>query len=108
MPYLVVGLGWFAFLMLALKVRMTEPVFLWVWAHGTILEKSGYGAGFWAPRAILLAVYMAVAVLAWFLVELGDRDLRHVWRRAVLAWLGIQIVFCLIAAFLTRTGVLEE
>src|SRR5262245_2541352 len=104
-PYVVVGLAWFAFLMLAFKVRMLEPDFLWVFAHGSILETAGAGTGFWAPRAILLASYAAAAVLAWFLVELGGRDPRHVWRRAIVTWIGIQILFCLVAAFLIHTGV---
>src|SRR5262245_24511397 len=107
-PYLVVGLAWFLFLMLAFKVRMIEPVFLWVWAHGSIVETVGLGRGFWAPRAVLLGVYAALSVRAWLLIEIGGRDPRYVWRRAVLAWVVIQALFCLIAGFLVRTGVLYE
>lgn len=106
-PYVVVGLAWFAFLMVAFRVRMIEPVFLWVFAHGLILDNLNV-LGFWAPRLATLGAYMAAALLAWFLCELGGRNSKHVWRRAVLAWVGIQAIFCLIAAFLMNTGVVHE
>jgi hypothetical protein len=106
-PYLVVGLAWFAFLMVAFRVRMIEPVFLWVFAHGLILDNL-HILGFWAPRLITFGAYMAAALLAWFLFELGGRKPEHVWRRAVIAWVCIQVIFCLIAAFLTSTGVVHE
>ena len=86
---------------------MIEPVFLWVFAHGLILDNLNI-LGFWAPRAATLGAYMAAALLAWFLFELGGRNPNRVWRRAVLAWVGIQALFCLIAAFLMSTGVVHE
>ena len=108
LPYLAVGLAWFAFLMIAFRVRMIEPVFLWVYAHGMIVETTFARQGFWTARALLLAAYLAAAIFAWFLIELGGRDPDHVWRRAVVGWIGIQVVFCAIAAFLLHTGVLHE
>ncbi len=107
-PYLIVGLAWFAFLMLAFKVRMIEPVFLWVFTQGLIVEMVLAREGLWAARPLLFGAYMAAAILAWFLVELGGRNPRHVWRRAILAWIGIQTLYCLIATFLVYTGVIHE
>jgi hypothetical protein len=106
-PYLVVGLVWFAFLLVAFRVRMIEPVFLWVFAHGLILDNLNI-LGFWAPILTTLGAYLAAALLAWFLCELGGRKPEHVWRRALLAWVCIQVIFCLVAAFLMYTGVVHE
>ena len=93
--------------MVAFRVRMIEPVFLWVFAHGLILDNL-HILGFWAPRLVTLGAYTAAALLAWFLFELGGRKAQHVWRRAVIGWIVIQAVFCLGAAFLISTGVIHE
>ncbi len=108
LPYLVVGLAWWAFLMIALTVRMNEPIFLWVLTQGLLIEKVSWSQGFWSSRALLLAVYMLAAIAAWWLVERGDRDPSHVWRRAIVAWIGIQALYCLAATLLVRVGLLYE
>lgn len=108
-PYFVVGLAWFVFLMVALKVRMIEPVYLWVLTQGLLVEKVfGNAGGWWSSRLLLLAAYMAAAFLGWWLVERPGTDPRHVWRRAALTWLGIEAIYSVIATTLVRTGVLYE
>jgi hypothetical protein len=105
-PYLLVGLLWFAFLMFALKVRLVEPVFLWVLTQGLLVEQIS--SGFWSSRAVLFAAYMAAGLIAWWIIERPGRDPGHVWRRAVLAWLGIQILYCAVATALVQAGILYE
>jgi len=105
-PYLIVGLAWWGFLMFALRVPLIQPVFLWVLTQGLLIEKISHG--FWSSRGILLAIYLGAAVAAWWLVERKGRDPRHVWRRAVLAWVGIQILYSLTAAILVQVGILYE
>lgn len=106
LPYLIVGLAWFAFLLFALRVPLIEPVFLWVLTQGLLVEKIS--GGFWSSRAVLLFAYISAAAVAWWLVERGGRDPRHVWRRAILSWLLIQIAYCIAATLLVRTGLLYE
>lgn len=103
-PYVVVGLTWWGFLMLALKVPLIKPVFLWVLTQGLLVEKISHG--FWSSRGVLLAAYLGAAVVAWWAVERNRRDPQHVWRRAVLAWIGVQAIYCLIATLLVQVGVL--
>jgi hypothetical protein len=106
LPYFVVGVAWFVFLLFALRVRLMEPVFLWVLTQSLLVERVSHG--FWSSRGVLLAAYMAAAFAAWWLVERTGRDPRHVWRRAVLAWIGIQIAYCLTATILVQAGILYE
>jgi hypothetical protein len=106
LPYFSVGLAWFAFLMFALKVRLVEPVFLWVLTQGLLVEQIS--TGFWSSRAVLFAAYMAAGFIAWWIIERPGRDPGHVWRRAVLAWLGIQILYCAVATALVQAGILYE
>ncbi len=108
-PYLVIGLAWFGLLMFALRVRLVEPVFLWVMTQGLLVERVlSRGAGYWGSRLFLLGAYMAAALLAWWIVESPGRGARHVWRRAIVAWLGIQALYCVIATILVQTGILYE
>jgi len=107
-PYLVIALACFMFLMVASKVRMNEPVFLWVMTQGLLKEKAGMGAGYWSSVAFFLAAYLLAGVLAWWIVEREGRDPRHVWRRAFLAWIGVWAAYALIATVLVQTGVLYE
>jgi hypothetical protein len=106
LPYLVVGLAWWMFLMFALRVRLIKPVFLWVLTQGLLVEKVSNG--FWSSRGILLAAYLGAAVIAWWLIERTNRDPGHLWRRAVLAWIGIQGMYALTATILTNAGILYE
>ena len=105
-PYVVIALACFMFLMVASKVRMNEPVFLWVMTQGLLKEKAGLGAGYWSSVAFFLAAYVLAGVLAWWIVEREGRDPRHVWRRAFLAWIGVWAAYALIATVLVQTGVL--
>lgn len=107
-PYLVVGLAWLAFLMIAFKVRMIEPVFLWVLTQWLLVEKTGLSEGLWRPVILLLTAYMAAGLLAWWLVERSPRDPQHVWRRAVASWIVIQGLYSLTATLLVQTGILYE
>jgi len=105
-PDFVVGLGWFGFLLLALRVRLVEPVFLWVLTQALLVEKMSHG--FWSSRTILLGFYMGAALAVWWLIERKGRNPRHAWRRALLAWLGIQTAYGLTATFLVQAGILYD
>lgn len=108
-PYLVVGLAWFAFLMVALRVPMIEPVFLWVMTQGLLVERVvPLEGGWWISRALLLFVYMGAGLLAWWLLERPGFDPRRVWLRAALAWVGIQLAYALSATILVLAGILSE
>jgi hypothetical protein len=108
-PYLVIGLAWFGFLMMALRVRLVEPVFLWVMTQGLLVERAiGRGSGFWSSHLFLLTAYMGAALLAWWIVERPGQSAQHVWRRAILAWLGIQALYCVTATILVQAGILYE
>lgn len=106
--YLAVGLVWYAFLMVALKVRINELVFLWVLTQGLLMERVPLSRDFWSSRALLLVAYQLAGLLAWWIVERGGRNPSHVWRRALLVWVGIQIIYCLVATLLVQVGILYE
>jgi hypothetical protein len=109
LPYLAVGLIWFAFLMVASRVRLIEPIFLWVMAQGLIVEKLlGQFGGVWISRFILLIGYMGAALIAWLIFERPGQRPAHQWRRAVIAWVGIQVMFSLVATALVHSGALYE
>jgi hypothetical protein len=104
--YLVIGLGWFLFLVFASRVKTVEPVFLWVLTQGLLVEKiSGGGPADWV---ILLIAYMGAGWLAWLIVERSNRDPALVWRRAFFSWLAIQAIYCLVATLLVQGGILYE
>jgi hypothetical protein len=104
--YLVVGAAWFLFLVFASRVKTVEPVFLWVMAQGLLLEKLSRGSGWgWG---ILLIAYLSAGCVAWLLFERSRRDPSHTWRRAILSWLGIQAVFCVVVVLLGKFGILYE
>lgn len=107
--YLLVGLAWFLLLMFALRVRTIEPIFLWVMTQGLLVEKllSGHG-GWWAARVLLFIAYMSAGLIAWAFVEKVNSDPKHAWRRAFVAWLGIQLIYCGLATALVQFGLLYE
>jgi len=107
-PYLVLALAWFAFFLVATRVRMIEPVFLWVLTQGLLLEKVSL-SGYWTPAVFLLAVYLLVGLIAWWLVERSKpREPNHAWRRAFFSWIVIQLLYGLTATLLVQFGVLYE
>ena len=102
-PYLVIALAWFAFFLVASRVRMIEPVFLWVLTQGLLLEKVAL-SGYWTPAVFLLAAYLLFGLIAWWLVERSKpREPNHVWRRAFFSWIVIQLLYGLTAT-LARPG----
>lgn len=108
-PYLVLAMAWFAVLLIASSVRTIEPVYLWVWSHGMLMEKLIPPAvGRWGGRLFLFVVYSCVGLLAWRLVERPARPAVGIWRRAALSWLGIEALFCLVSAGLVWAGLLYE
>jgi hypothetical protein len=105
--YLLVGFAWFVLLFLASRVKTVEPIFLWVMTQGLLLEKI-FPVGGWFQWCILVGVYLGAGLLAWFVVERPGRDPSHAWRRALLAWLGIQAIYCVVATALVQLGILYE
>lgn len=105
--YLLVGTGWFLFLVLASRVKTVEPIFLWVMTQGLLLERF-FPAGGWLAWCILLSAYLVAGLLAWALIESSHRDPSHKWRRAFFAWIGVQAVYCVIATALVQFGILYE
>jgi hypothetical protein len=106
LAYLTISLAWFLLLVFASRVKTVEPVFLWVMVQGLMLEKVSLG-GIWSWGFLLFA-YLAAGWLAWLIVERPHRDPSHTWRRAILSWLVIQAIFCLVATALVQLGVLYE
>lgn len=107
-PYLAIGLLLFGFLIFALRVPLFEPVTSWVMSQGLLVEKILGAAGFWGSRLFLLVAYEFAAVVAWLIVEPPGRGTTHVWRRAVLSWLALQLLYAAGVAALVAAGVLYE
>jgi hypothetical protein len=111
-PYLILAGGWFALLLLFGSIRTNEPIFLWVLTQELILEKLfevfGVAQSRWVGRTILLAAYLLAGLCAWAIVERRGRSPVHRWRRAVLAWFGIQAIYAVIATGLVQAGLLRE
>lgn len=109
LPYIVVGLVWYAFLLVALIVPLTEPVFLWVMTQGLLVEAVIPAvSGWWISRVVLFIAYIGAGLIAWGLVERPGSDRRRVWRRAIIAWFGIQVIYCVAATILVKAGLLHE
>jgi hypothetical protein len=106
-PYVVLSLGWFAFLMVASRVRMNEPVFLWVMTQGLLKSKFGLGPGYWSSVAFFLGMYLLIGCVVWWVVEREGRDPRHTWRRAFVAWICAWAAYAVLATLLVQTGVLH-
>ena len=112
-PYLVVALGWYALAMFALAVRVSSPlwrpVFEWVFSQALLFEKGLPIPSRTAALVAWLLVYVAIGLVAWRLVERNaPRARRHVWRRAFLTWLAIQLVYTVASAILVGKGVISE
>jgi hypothetical protein len=106
---MVVGLIWFVFLLVALRVPLIEPVFLWVMTQGLLVEGVvPAGGGRWISRVVLFVAYIGAGLIAWWLVERPGSDPCRVWRRAIIAWFGIQFIYCVTATILVKTGLLYE
>ena len=105
--YLLVGVGWFLFLVFASRVKTGEPIFLWVMTQGLLVEKFVPRGG-WLAWCILFSAYLVAGLLAWAVVESSHRDPSHRWRRAFLAWIGVQAMYCVVATVLVQVGILYE
>ena len=112
-PYLVVGLGWYLLAMFALAVRVSSalwrPVFDWVFSQALLFEQGLPAVSRTAALGAWLIVYAAIALIAWYLVErTTSKGREHVWRRAFLTWLAIQLVYAAASAVLVSKGVISE
>lgn len=108
LPYLVVGIAWFVLFFIASRVRTIEPIYLWIATQSLIAERLLGGAKSIAFTLFFLATYLLAGTAGWLLVERAAFDREHVWRRAMLTWLGIQLVYVIVATILVQTGVIYE
>ena len=108
LPYLVVGIAWFIFFMISSRVRTIEPIYLWIATQSLIAERLLGGAKAIVFTLFFLAIYLLAGAAGWLLVERPGSDRAHVWRRAVVTWLGIQLVYAIVATILVQIGVIYE
>lgn len=112
-PYLVVGIGWYLLAMFALSFRVSSPlwrpVFEWVFSQALLFEQGLPSVSRTAALGAWLIVYAVIGLVAWYLVErIAPKTREHVWRRAFLAWLAIQVVYAVASAVLVSKGVISE
>jgi hypothetical protein len=108
LPYLVVGIAWFILFLIASKIRTVEPVYLWIATQSLIAERLLGGAKAMAFTLFFLAIYLIAGTAGWLLVERASSDREHIWRRALLTWVGIQLVYVIVATVLVQIGVIYE
>ena len=112
-PYLAVGACWCLVAIAGLSIRLTtpawRPVFDWAFTQGILLEKAIPNIQKWPGRAILMAVYGLVGVIAWAAIERSRRHSpNHVWRRALISWLVIQLTYSVAMVILVGKGIVAE
>jgi hypothetical protein len=112
-PYLIVGLCWFFFAVLTLSVRLPtplwSPVFDWVFSQAVLTEQLIPNLSRFQTYAIWLAAYLLIGTAAWAALEWFRRPGHtHRWRRAIIAWLAIQVVSWAVLAILVAKGVVAE
>ena len=107
-PYLVVGLAWFLFFMVASRVKTIEPIFLWVATQGLIAEALLGNATKDIQTASFLAAYLALMAIGWFVVERRSPEPAGAWRRAALTSIGVLFAYIIVATVLFQTGIVHE
>jgi hypothetical protein len=108
LPYLVVGIVWFILFLIASRIRTIEPIYLWIATQSLIAERLLGGAKSITFTLFFLAIYLLAGTIGWLLVERSGSDREHVWRRAVVTWLGIQLAYAILATILVQIGVIYE
>ena len=108
LPYVAVSILWFVLFLLASRIRTIEPIFLWIATQSLIAERLLGAAGSATYTLFFLTIYLLAGVAGWLLVERAGSNPGRVWRRAMLTWIGIQLVYCLIATALVQLGILYE
>ena len=112
-PYLIVGMCWLGLAILTLSirvpVRLWHPIFDWAFSQAVLTEQLFPTIVRWQTYGIWLAVYGLLGMAAWFTVEKPLRPARaHVWRRATVAWLVIQLSYWIVSLLLIAKGVIAE
>ncbi len=112
-PYLIVGLCWLCFTIATLSIRVPtplwSPVFDWAFAQAVLTEQLFPNLTRYLTYAIWLAAYLVIGVGAWFALERSRHGAReHRWRRAILAWLVIELFSWATLAVLVAKGVVAE
>lgn len=106
-PYLTIAAVWLMLAHLAASFRTIEPVFLWILTQDLLLEKLP-GSSRWVTELVWFAAYAGTGLLAWALVEKPSSAPNHRWRRAILSWFVILLVYAVSAIVLVWTGVIAE
>lgn len=106
-PYLVVGAVWLCLAHLAAMYKTIEPVYLWILTQSLLMEKISSHAR-WLTELVWLGAYAILALVAWRVFERPGADRSRWWTRALIAWLAIQILYCVTAAVLVWLGFLYE
>ncbi len=102
------GVVWLLFFMTVSRVRTIEPIFLWVATQSLIAEALLGTATKAAYTLFFIAVYLAVMIVGWVVVERVSSDPAHVWRRAALTSVGMLVVYIVVATVLFQTGIVHE
>jgi hypothetical protein len=106
-PYLFMSAIWLGVAHLAASMKTVQPVYVWILTQVLLLEKIP-GHSRWVTELAWLAAYGGMGLFAWILVERPGSDPSRTWRRAAIAWLAIQVGYCIVAAALVELGVLYE
>jgi hypothetical protein len=107
MPYLAIAALLLLLAHLAASFKTVEPVFLWILTQALLLERLP-GSSRWLIELVWFATYAGAGLLAWALVEKPSSAPNHRWRRAIVSWLAIALIYSVIAAVLVRTGIIAE
>ncbi len=112
-PYLVVGLCWLCFTIATLSVRVPtrlwSPVFDWAFAQAVLTEQLIPNVTRYQTYAMWLAAYVVIGIAAWVALERRRQPPRtHRWRRAIIAWLVIEVSYWAVLAVLVAKGVVAE
>ena len=101
-PYLAVFLGWWLLASLTLAVRIVAPLWHFVvelfWWQALLVEKIFGPMPRTATCALWLVLYLALAAACWWIVDARRRlSTGHVWRRAMLSSVLVQVLLLGIA-----------
>ncbi len=111
--YLTVALCWLLLAIAALSLRVPSPlwhpIFDWGFSQAVVTEQLIPNLTRWQTYEVWLVAYVGLGVAAWFVVE-RSRDLSraHLWRRAIISWLVIQLSYWLLSTMLIAKGVISE
>ena len=109
-PYVVVGLALCLFLEAVFWLRLGGAGLLawpFLWGYSQVAMLQGLLKDL--PRSIyglLWSVsYLAIAIVLWTVLERPRHAQEGIWRRALLGWVGVQVLISILAWVLASRGI---